>query len=476
MPLLFACRKNGTYQDIAFKKEKAVFKSKIMKYTDLGFMVYDPIADRVICSHQRHKPFTPASITKVATTAAALDVLGEDFRFSTLLGYTGVIRNQTLHGNLYLKGYGDPFLHARNLMRMAIALKKLGITNINGNFFFDDSFLLHIQQINEHMDTDAAYNPGVSALSSGYNSIYAHWERPSYTKSTKIFIIPNFPMYRVRAVRKIPWYSTRFSLDKIGVWTLRSTFRRNGHKRLPVKRPSLYTARQLAYLCSMEGVRIPAPARKRMPEEYTIVHRHNSPALSKLVNITLAYSDNLMAELLLLQTVKRLGKKASSLKEAGSILATFFKSKMKKINWKGLRLANGSGLTPDNRITSEQMVALLRFALRQRLTNSSYMTLLPLSGISWSLLTRLNRPQTALRVWAKAGTIYYAVTLTGVLFARSGRKFLFSVMCSDSKKRISFQKIRNLKIREKAIKRAMKWVKNKRKLIDTLVSNWVKAL
>src|SRR5579872_6958029 len=52
----------------------------------------------------------PASCLKIVTTGAALFILGPESRFETILEYDGEIKENTLHGNLYIRGGGDPTL------------------------------------------------------------------------------------------------------------------------------------------------------------------------------------------------------------------------------------------------------------------------------------------------------------------------------------------------------------------------------
>src|SRR6185295_15107641 len=52
----------------------------------------------------------PASTQKIITATTAFELLGKDYRYKTELGYSGKIENETLKGNLYIVGYGDPTL------------------------------------------------------------------------------------------------------------------------------------------------------------------------------------------------------------------------------------------------------------------------------------------------------------------------------------------------------------------------------
>ena len=87
---------------------------------------------------------------KTVTTATALEILGEDYRFPTALEYDGSIENGLLKGNLYIKGSGDPSLgsahfapdHKRFLQEWISALKKVGIHKIQGAVIADSSFIV----------------------------------------------------------------------------------------------------------------------------------------------------------------------------------------------------------------------------------------------------------------------------------------------------------------------------------------------
>ena len=69
----------------------------------------------------------PASVMKLLTGAAALETLGEDYTFKTELYMDGRIENGVLHGNLYLRGRGDPTLTKKDLQAFASELKAQGI-------------------------------------------------------------------------------------------------------------------------------------------------------------------------------------------------------------------------------------------------------------------------------------------------------------------------------------------------------------
>lgn len=74
---------------------------------------------------------------KIFTSLAAFGVLGADYRFETRLLTAGEQRGDTLRGDLYLQGSGDPTLHPDDLDTFAAALAQRGIRHIQGRLLLD---------------------------------------------------------------------------------------------------------------------------------------------------------------------------------------------------------------------------------------------------------------------------------------------------------------------------------------------------
>ncbi|WP_447641619.1 MULTISPECIES: D-alanyl-D-alanine carboxypeptidase/D-alanyl-D-alanine endopeptidase [Chitinophagaceae] len=118
-----------------------------MKNASLGFFVADAETGATVYSYNGDIGLSPASSQKIFTAIAGYDILGQDFRFSTVIGYNGVIDGGVLKGDLIIKGFGDPTLgswrykgfkpedvHATILK----SLKSHGIRAIDGNVVVDD--------------------------------------------------------------------------------------------------------------------------------------------------------------------------------------------------------------------------------------------------------------------------------------------------------------------------------------------------
>lgn len=81
----------------------------------------------------------PASVMKLVTSYAALDLLGPGFRWETEVWITGPVRDRRLEGDLVLRGGGDPALTTERLWTMLREIRALGITEIGGDLVIDDT-------------------------------------------------------------------------------------------------------------------------------------------------------------------------------------------------------------------------------------------------------------------------------------------------------------------------------------------------
>ena len=96
-----------------------------------------------LIAHQATKALPAASVTKVATTLAALQMLGPDHRFITLFSATAPIRNRRLQGDLIVSGSGDPFFVWEDAILIANQLQQLGIDRISGDLIVSPDFYMN---------------------------------------------------------------------------------------------------------------------------------------------------------------------------------------------------------------------------------------------------------------------------------------------------------------------------------------------
>jgi serine-type D-Ala-D-Ala carboxypeptidase/endopeptidase (penicillin-binding protein 4) len=116
---------------------------------------------------------SPASIIKVLTSYAALDLLGPAFRWHTEVWVTGPVRNRRLEGDLILRGGGDPSLTTERLWTMLREIRALGITEIAGDLVIDDTLYAPNSERLGELDRQPyrAYNALPNAMLVNYNVV-----------------------------------------------------------------------------------------------------------------------------------------------------------------------------------------------------------------------------------------------------------------------------------------------------------------
>ena len=92
---------------------KRLLKMPYMKGASFSLVIQEVGSDKAKYAVSPDLSVIPASVMKTVTTATALELLGNDYRFATSLTYDGHIKDGVLHGNLYIEGSGDPTLGSR---------------------------------------------------------------------------------------------------------------------------------------------------------------------------------------------------------------------------------------------------------------------------------------------------------------------------------------------------------------------------
>ena len=137
---------------------------------NMSVLVQNLNTGEVIDNYRSEHVVPPASVMKLLTTGAALEILGPGFRFPTLLEYSGYVENGTLHGNLYIHGGCDPSLgwlgQTAFLYQWVKAVQQAGIKRIDGGVVADMTMLDGEAQNPSWLCEDAGnyYAPGIFAL------------------------------------------------------------------------------------------------------------------------------------------------------------------------------------------------------------------------------------------------------------------------------------------------------------------------
>lgn len=99
----------------------------------------------LLANNQGKVPLSAASLTKIATSLAALKTWGPNHHFETLISATGPINNGVLQGDLVIQGSGDPFFVWEEAIALSQSLNQLGIKRVTGNLVLTGNFAMNYQ-------------------------------------------------------------------------------------------------------------------------------------------------------------------------------------------------------------------------------------------------------------------------------------------------------------------------------------------
>ena len=445
----------------------------------IGYILFDPDQGTVVESHLADTARIPASTTKIVVALAALHLLGPEYRFTTALLRDGPVQDGSLHGDLYLRGGGDPSLSSDALRHFVAALKNAGIRRVAGRFLFDDSFLPSASAINAHQPTAAAYNPGVSALSLNYNRVQLQWRHtaggPDFR--TSVWSPADSGKLPVRAIQtgvQAPGLDQRMkflhSAPQLDRWLLSRSLPPQGWQTLPIRTdPGRVAALVFRTLCDTHGIQLPLPQPGLPPASARPVYTHASPALSQLLADTLRYSSNLSAELIGQVASRRLTGRPLTIRESAAALTTWYRRQLPDTDWQAFDSHNHSGLSSRSRHTPRQLAAILRNGWRpptDRAVTFDFAGLLP------AVQRRRPPAHDRVHVRAKSGTMHYADGLAGYLQTRRGRRLGFVILLTDFARRAALDAAFDTRIASTPAP-ARAWTRRAKRFERALVRAWL---
>ncbi|WP_448191955.1 D-alanyl-D-alanine carboxypeptidase/D-alanyl-D-alanine endopeptidase [Azospirillum sp. sgz301742] len=386
---------------------------------EIGCVLFDPADGRVLAEDHADRPFAPASVVKLPTVVAALALLGPEHRFTTGLHATGALADGTLHGDLILKGGGDPSLVGEDVAAMLDGLAAQGVRRVTGRFLYDASALPELPEIDSGQPRTAGYNTGLGALSLNFNRVQLAWKRrPDGSVEAGVWSVSDIGRHPVDGIgiTVVPAAETLVAPlpDRAGErWQLAPRPGAPERIWLPVARPSAVAASVVHAMAAERGIALPPPMAGLLPAGARALVLHDSPPLIELAARVLKHSNNLSAELVGLAAARTLDPAADTLERSAAVLAGWMRAQRPDVDWTGFRLLNHSGLTTASRMTPRQTAAILMLG-GERL---------------WALLPGDDESGPLPGVRAKSGTLAYAKALAGLLRTTSGRHlgFVFSV-------------------------------------------------
>lgn len=443
-----------TYSISEFKKEiNKLIEDKNFLTANIGIVIKSLKSGEIIFSSNEDKLFIPASNLKLFTTAAALEMLGNKFTFNTSLYINGEISYSNVYGDLVIKGSGDPTFSGRfyNGEMFKVfddwidSLIDMGITNIRGNIIGDDN-LFDDNKYGSGWSRDYEsywYAAPSGALSFNDNcvdlSIFYNKEFDSVIvrhspeiRGINIIneIIPvspgeaatNIDIYREPNTNKIKVFGT-FSRTSDTLKTYASIYN-----------PTYFTLNGLKSRIEARGLRvigfpIDIDDYHREIDYNNTIHLFNysSPTLYEIIKVINKGSQNFYAEQLL-RTLGAYRKKIGSFENGIEACEEWFS--LVGINNEHIKMYDGSGLSPLNRVTPNQIINLLEVMYKSKYF-PFFFNSLPIAGIDGTLSKRMKNSPAENKIRAKTGFISFARNLSGYAKTFDNEDIAFSILVNN---------------------------------------------
>jgi len=417
-----------------------------------GISVRDAADGKILYQYNGSTHLRPASNMKLITGAAALQVLGMNYRFSTEVLTNGKREGNAIVGNVYLRGKGDPSLLEKDLNELASKLKKMGVTRIKGKLVADDTWYDKVRYSVDLplSDQHEYYGAAISALTISPNSDYdAGTVIVQVTPGKKAGQAANVSLTPKNNYVKI-YNQTKTS--KSGSANTVKVTRKQGTNdiyltgNIPMKgaqtkewiavwEPTGYALELFRMAIQKQGIVIEGgKATGRTPTYATLLAVDQSEPLSELLVPFMKLSNNTIGEVL----VKEMGKvsgKEGSWDEGLRIM----KEQMPSLGILSdeYTIRDGSGISHLNLLSANALSSLL-YAVQKEKWFPTYRSSLPVAGnsnrmIGGTLRNRMIGTAAAGRVIAKTGTISKVSTLSGYVHSKSGKRYIFSILLHNPK-------------------------------------------
>lgn len=422
-----------------------------MANASVSLMIIDTESGMPVAEFDEDRCLTQASVMKLVTAAAALELLGPEYTFKTELLISGRLKNKKLTGDIIIKGGGDPALGSERFQehygdiinKWAGELIKLGIRKIGGKVKTDDS-RYDYQPVPQGWiweDIGNYYGAGAYGLSIFDNKLDILLKAggegtiPVITGIKPSITGISYTNYLLASGSRDQGYIYSAPYSR-GGWIL-GTIPVNSDDfilKASVPDPPLAAAELLDAELRKNGFKITSsPATTRMTgydgsPDYQLVMVTESPELTGIAEMMNHESVNLYAEHL----VKELGLvfKGSGTTSSGLQVISEFLDTL-GIAGSGLFIEDGSGLSPKDALSSKCLASLLYIMKKKGRYFDHFYNSLPEAGSEGTLKNYFRDSVFKSVLRAKSGTMTRVKSYAGYVTTRSGKELAFSIIVNN---------------------------------------------
>ncbi len=448
----------------------------------LGVQIVSLRTGKPIFSLNADKMFTPASNTKLFTTAAALALIGPEYKFRTTLETSGSLdKYGRLTGDLLLVGRGDPNLSGRELPyntrtqrnsdpirvleQLADELVQKGVKYVDGDIVADDSYFAFERYGEGWSQGDLVWPDGapVSALTVNDNVIFVQI-LPGARAGDKAFVsvtpfadyytIDNRMLTTPAGTGRKIYINREPGSTTLTLWGTMPMDDAGVNEGLSIEDPAEFAANVFRHLLAVRGIAVYGKQRTRHTElaslstftsvaiassrggdEHSltspagplVLAEYQSPPLSEDVEVINKVSQNLHAEILLRLLGREKGT-GGTVQGGIEVLHGFLNNA--GVSSDEYVFFDGSGLSRQNLVTPHAVVSLLSYAASQS-WGKEFHDSLPVAGVDGSLADRFKDMAPYAHVYAKTGSLGGVKTLSGYAITAKGEEIAFAILANN---------------------------------------------
>jgi D-alanyl-D-alanine carboxypeptidase/D-alanyl-D-alanine-endopeptidase (penicillin-binding protein 4) len=394
--------------------------------SSVGVVVQEVGASRPTLVHEAQDSMNPASVMKLVTTYAALELLGPAFRWKTEVYVDG--------NDVVLKGYGDPKLNYESFWMLLRNLRARGLRDIRGDLVLDRSYFGPVADGRIDDDAFRPYNVTPDALLVNFKSL-----RFSFTpvdSAVRVFAEPALP--GLELVNSLKLAEGSCPEGKAFRSLIQAEFRSKpprasftgayplscGEKELNVALydPQEYVAAMVKQLwAEMGGTWTGAVRQGVASPNARLFYLHESEPLAEIVRDVNKFSNNVMARQLYLTIAAEIGGPPARPELALVAIRQVLISR--GIKAPELVLENGSGLSRVERASAGTIAAVLHAAWRSAVM-PEFMSSLPVVAADGTMKKRLLGAGIAGNAHIKTGLLQDVRSIAGYVLDRQGRRYL----------------------------------------------------
>ncbi|MFI0398196.1 MAG: D-alanyl-D-alanine carboxypeptidase/D-alanyl-D-alanine-endopeptidase [Thiolinea sp.] len=430
-----------------FMQEKNIPADEVSVY------VRDVSADAPLIQHEAEVARNPASTMKLLTTWAAVKTLGPAWTWDTQVWTRGEIRDGVLHGDLILKGYGDPFLVYEAFWQLVHDIRLKGLQEITGDIIIDNSFfaLPVIDPAAFDGERERVYNAPPSALMFNFQATRLLFEPDMAASKVNVIAFPkpktalNDHLQFVAGECSRRKHKPHVESQSDGTIKVSGPYVGNCGSQLEtlvLSTPEEHAFNAFRDFWQMLGGKFEGGLQtgqvKAGDRQYYV---HTSMPLAEQIRLINKWSNNVMTRQVMLTVGAKMFDVPATLDKGR--LAVLKVLTDQGVSTQGLVIENGSGLSRNERVSARQFGELLQAIWRDpympEMLNS-----LPLLGEDGTLARRFRHSELKGRTRLKTGTLRDVSAIAGYMLTRSGKRMII-VMQQNGQRSAGFgQSLQNM--------------------------------